>query len=337
MSAPLRIAVTGAGGFCGSHVARAAAALGLDVDCHGRTPGPVGRHVHWDATTGDPDLGAADVVVHCAAAVADLPPGSPGEARQYAVNVTGTERLMRAALGRPVVWVSSASVYDPRTTRVSVTEDHPTRGGHLNAYGRTKAAGERIALEAGAVVLRPRAVYGPGDPHLVPQLLSRVRRGLLVLPGGDVRISLTAVQNLADACLTALGLTAPAHTAPDPTAPGQTANGQTANGQTANGPTGRIWPPGAYNIADARPYRRDDAVRAVLAAHGVRARIAHVPVPLARLAARTGRFPGLTRYAVDQLAHEVTLDLGRARAQGWHPARDLTAVLRPARTDAVDD
>ncbi|MFG3051082.1 NAD-dependent epimerase/dehydratase family protein [Kitasatospora sp. NPDC048239] len=327
MSAPLRIAVTGAGGFCGSHVARAAAALGLDVDCHGRTPGPVGRHVHWDATTGDPELGAADLVVHCAAAVADLPPGSPGEARQHAVNVTGTERLMRAALGRPVVWVSSASVYDPRTTRASVAEDHPTDGGHLNAYGRTKAAGERIALAAGAIVLRPRAVYGPGDPHLVPQLLSRVRRGLLALPGGDVRISLTAVQNLADACLTALGLPAPAPTAPARTAPGS----------TTPAATGPAWPPGAYNIADARPYRRDDAVRSVLAAHGVRARIAHVPVPLAGLAARTGRIPGLTRYAVDQLAHEVTLDLGRARAQGWHPAWDLTAVLRQHRAGAAHD
>ncbi|MFD0348469.1 NAD-dependent epimerase/dehydratase family protein [Kitasatospora aburaviensis] len=153
-------------------------------------------------------------------------------------------------------------------------------------------------MAAGAVVLRPRAVYGPGDPHLAPQLLARVRRGLLLLPGGDVPLSLTAVQNLADACLAALGATGPA------------------------------WPSGAYNIADARPYRRDAAVRAVLAAHGVRARIGHVPVPLARLAARTGRVPGLTPYAVDQLAAPVTLDTGRARALGWRPAWDLDAVLR---------
>ncbi|WP_405360633.1 NAD(P)-dependent oxidoreductase [Kitasatospora sp. NBC_00085] len=302
----MRVAVTGAGGFCGSHVALAAAALGLDVHCYGRSPGPVGRHVRWDATVEEPDLTGVDVVVHCAAAVADLPPGSPDEAGQYAVNVTGTERLMRAAAGRPVVWVSSASVYDPRIGRESVTEHHPTDGGHLNAYGRTKAAGERIALAAGAVVLRPRAVYGPGDPHLAPQLLARARRGLLLLPGGDVRISLTAVQNLADACLAALGLT----------------------GRTA-------WTPGTYNIADGRHYRRDDAVRRVLAAYGVRARIGHVPAPLARLAARTGRLPGLTPYAVDQLAHSVTLDLSRARAQRWQPFWDLDTVLlldRAART-----
>ncbi|MGW4897059.1 NAD-dependent epimerase/dehydratase family protein [Kitasatospora sp. NPDC004240] len=297
----MRIAVTGAGGFCGSHVARAAAAHGLDVVCLGRRPGPVGRHVSWEATAGDPDLGGADLVVHCAAAVGDPPPGSPAEAEQYAVNVTGTERLLRAAAGRPLVWVSSASVYDPRPRRGRLREDHPTEGGHLNAYGRTKAAGERLALAAGAVVLRPRAVYGPGDPHLVPRLLERVRHGVLLLPGRDVRLSLTAVPNLADACLAALGMTG-----------------------------GRAWAPGAYNIADGRSYRRDEVVRTVLAAHGVAARIGRLPAPLARLAARTGRIPGLTPYAVDQLSREVVLDLGRARAQGWRPRWDLEAVLHGA-------
>ncbi|WP_406201144.1 NAD(P)-dependent oxidoreductase [Kitasatospora sp. NBC_01560] len=292
------IAVTGASGFCGSAVARTAAGLGLDVLCLGRSPGPTGRHRYWDATAGEPDLTGVDLVVHCAAAVGDPRPGSPGEAGQYAVNVTGTARLLRAAAGRPVVWVSSASVYDPRLPRTLVTEDHPTAGGHLNAYGRTKAAGERLALAAGAVVLRPRAVYGPGDPHLAPRLLERVRRGLLLLPGPDVLLSLTAVQNLADACLAALGTDA----------------------------AGAAWPAGAYNIADALPHRRDAAVRAVLAAHGVRARIGHAPAPLARLAARTGRIPGLTPYAVDQLAHSVVLDTARARATGWHPRQELGSV-----------
>ncbi|MGW3040220.1 NAD-dependent epimerase/dehydratase family protein [Kitasatospora sp. NPDC001159] len=295
----MRIAVTGATGFCGAHLARTAAALGLDVTCHGRRPGPVGRHRPWDAATADPDFTGTDLVVHCAAAVADLPPGHPAEAHQHAVNVTGTERVLRAAGGRPVVHVSSASVYDPRTTAPVLTEDHPTATGHLNAYGRTKAAAERLALAAGAVVLRPRAVYGPGDPHLVPQLLARVRHGLLALPGRDIPLSLTAVANLTDACLAALGLTG--------TPP---------------------WPPGAYNIADAVPYRRDEALRHVLTAHRLPARIAHLPAPLARLAARTSRIPGLTPYTVDLLTRSVVLDLTRAHTQGWQPAHGL-AGYRP--------
>ncbi|MFI0899565.1 NAD-dependent epimerase/dehydratase family protein [Streptomyces sp. NPDC020983] len=293
------VAVTGASGFCGSHVAAGAAARGARVLCVGRRPGPVGRHVPWDAAAQEPDLRGADVVVHCAAAVGDPLPGSAAEAVMHAVNVAGTARLLRAAAGRPVVWVSSASVYAPAgRPGVPVGEGHAVRG-QLNAYGRTKAAGEALALAAGAVVLRPRAVYGAGDPHLVPRLLARVRGGVLLLPGGDVRMSLTAVENLAEACLTA-----------------------------------DRWAPGAYNIADAVAYDRDAAVRAVLRAHGVRAVVRHVPVRAAGLAARgaevlgrvrPGREPALTRYAVDQLARGLVLDISRARAQGWTPTRTLAS------------
>ncbi|WP_431679728.1 NAD-dependent epimerase/dehydratase family protein [Kitasatospora sp. KL5] len=176
--------------------------------------------------------------------------------------------------------------------RSLVREDHPTGGGHRNAYGRTKAAADRLALQAGAVVLRPRAVYGPGDPHLMPRLLERVRRGLLLLPGPDVPLSLTAVQNLAEACLAAAE-----------------------------------WAPGAYNITDAEPYRRDAAVRTVLATQGVRARIGHVPVAAAEFAARRGLLPGLTPYAVDQLARPVVLDTTRAADQGFRPRWELTSAL----------
>ncbi|MFG2819524.1 NAD-dependent epimerase/dehydratase family protein [Kitasatospora sp. NPDC048365] len=289
----MRIAITGASGFCGARVALAAAARGADVRCLGRRPGPVGTHVRWDAAAELPDLGGADVVVHCAAAVGDHLPGSPAEAEQFAVNVDGTARLLEAAAGRPVVWVSSASVYDPRPDRSSVTEEHPTSGGHLNAYGRSKAAGERLALAAGAVVLRPRAVYGPGDPHLLPRLLARVRPGgVLALPGPDVGLSLTSVHNLAAACLDAAG-----------------------------------WPAGAYNIADALPYRRDAALRRVLAAHGVRARILHLPLPLTGLA-RLARSRTLTPYAIDQLARSVVLDTTKARALGWRPVHDLDGFCR---------
>ncbi|GGQ85970.1 NAD-dependent epimerase/dehydratase family protein [Streptomyces flaveolus] len=290
------IAVTGASGFCGSHVATTAAARGAEVLCLGRRPGPVGRHVPWDAAREVPDLSGADLVVHCAAAVGDPVPGSPAEAAMHAVNVDGTARLLDAAGGRPVVWVSSASVYAPGPGRSRITEDHPVRG-HLNAYGRAKAAGEALALAAGAVALRPRAVYGAGDPHLVPRLLSRVRRGRLMLPGPSVRLSLTAVENLADACLSATD-----------------------------------WPPGAYNISDPVPYDRDEAIRAVLRAHGKRVRIGHLPLPVARTAAgaaqRLARLLGrgespLTPYAVDQLASSVVLDVGRAASQGWTAGRTL--------------
>jgi nucleoside-diphosphate-sugar epimerase len=303
----LRVAVTGASGFCGAAVARAAAGAGAEVICLGRRPGPVGRHRYWDATVSEPDLRDAELVVHLAAAVGDPRPGRASEAAFRAVNVTGTARLLTAVADRPLVWVSSASVYSPGAGDAPVTEEHPV-GGRRSVYARTKVAGERLALASGAVVLRPRAVYGRGDPHLLPRLLAAIRGGALPLPGPDVPLSLTSVENLADACLQA-----------------------------------GWWPPGAYNIADAQPYRRDRVVRAALAAVGRSARVRHVPVPLARVAAAAAtafaRLPGtgaprLTRYAVDQLAVGMVLDIGRARAQGYRPRRtffDFTAGLAAGR------
>jgi nucleoside-diphosphate-sugar epimerase len=243
-----RVAITGAAGFCGSAVARAAAGRdGLDVVCLGRRPGPVGEFRHWDATGDGPDLTGVDAIVHLAAAVGDPRPGSAAEAAFRAVNVGGTGRLLEKADGRPVVWVSSASVYRPGPYDGPVREDHPTDR-QRTAYGRTKADGERLARRAGAVVLRPRAVYGPGDPHLLPRLRRVVRAGRAWLPGPDVRLSLTAVENLADACLAALN-----------------------------------WPAGVYNVADGTAYSRDAAVAAVL---GVPVR--HVPLAVAEAAARLG-------------------------------------------------
>ncbi|MDT5037800.1 MAG: hypothetical protein QOE03_2985 [Micromonosporaceae bacterium] len=306
--AGVRVAVTGASGFCGRAVATAAADRGATVVCLGRRPGPVGSYRYWDATRDGPDLSGVEVVVHCAAAVGD--PGSrrSADAAFRAVNVDGTARLLDAADGRPVVWVSSASVYDPRVDRSLVGEDHPI-GGQRNAYGRSKAAGERLALRAGAVVLRPRAVYGPGDPHLVPRLRGRVRAGILPLPGPDVPLSLTAVENLADACLAAFD-----------------------------------WPAGPYNVADAAAYPRDLVVREVLAATGTPVRVVHVPSVLVTAAARVAQFasrlrgtaePALTVYAVDQLAHPIVLDLSRARARNWYPRRTLADYLQILRSAAA--
>jgi nucleoside-diphosphate-sugar epimerase len=276
----MRLAVTGASGFCGAAVARLAAGVGLDVVCLGRRPGPVGSHVGWNAARDTPDLAGADAVVHLAAAVGDPRPGRAIETAFRAVNVHGAERLLTAAGNRPVVWVSSASVYRPGPYPAPIGEDHPMDR-QRNAYGRTKADGDRLALAGGAVVLRPRAVYGAGDRHLLPRLRRVVRGGRAWLPGPDVPLSLTAVENLADACLAALG-----------------------------------WPPGAYNIADARRYRRDAIVGAVL-----KVPVRHVPRALARLS------PAVTRYALDQLTDGMVLDTTRATRLGWRPTRTLDDYL----------
>ena len=82
-------------------------------------------------------------------------------------------------------------------------------------------------------------------------------------------------------------------------------------------------------------YWRDATIRAVLASTGSDARLLHVPLPLAMLGAAIiglarpvlRNEPLLTRYAVDQIARDVVLDITKARAQRWQPRVALSDFL----------
>ncbi|MBJ7288819.1 NAD(P)-dependent oxidoreductase [Williamsia sp.] len=297
----MRVGVTGATGFCGGAVLRALAAGGHDIVTVGRRPAGAHPWRRWDAASDVPDLSGLDVVIHLAAAVGDPRPGTRAAAFEQ-VNVVGAKRLLSAAEHCRVVWVSSSSVYDTRLDRTMVAEDHPIDGGHLNQYGRTKAVGDALARDRGAVVLRPRAVYGPGDAHLLPRLRRAVRGRRLVLPGDDVSVSITHVDNLAAACVAAMA-----------------------------------WDAGAYNVADLAPVRRDEALVGVLeAALGRSISVAHVPVWMAATAAKgmsataavIGRESLLTPYVVDTVGRDFVLDTTRATATGWSSADLMPSYLR---------
>lgn len=74
----------------------------------------------------------------------------------------------------------------------------------------------------------------------------------------------------------------------------------------------------------------------MLIAHGYSVRLAHVAATAARSLARAAeavtrvspsRQPLLTRYAVDQIASSVVLDLTKAAEQGWQPRHRLDGFL----------
>ncbi|MGW5747628.1 NAD-dependent epimerase/dehydratase family protein [Amycolatopsis sp. NPDC003861] len=291
----MRLAVTGATGFVGGAVCRAAAAAGWQVTAFGRRaaadPGRLGGAAYrsWDigaAKLADPP--GVDAVVHCAASATDT-----GVAHEvWRTNLLGTHHVLASFPDCRIVHVSSASVYDPFRPTVRAKEHEAPVDRYLNAYAAAKAAAEQLVLAIGrdAVVLRPHAVYGPGDTTLLPRLLENVRCGRLLVPGnGKVLVSMTNVDSLARACLLA-ATAAPA------------------------------WP-SVFNIADSAPVPIDWALRGLLASAGVRVRPAYVPAcllaPFARL------FPGgrLNRYVISQFAVERSLDISVAIDRlGYEPS-----------------
>ncbi|GIG07395.1 NAD-dependent epimerase [Catellatospora coxensis] len=295
--------MTGASGFVGGAVCRALSAAGHEVVGFGRRPTPAPGHVgaaayrRWDLTGGPlADAPDADAVVHCAGTVSDWGP----RREFFAVNVDGTRHALATWPDARFVHVSTVSVYDPRRPTVMATENEAPAGRYLNAYGQSKAEAERVVLAAdrSAIVLRPHAVYGPGDTTLLPRVLAAVRgRRLPAVGDGRQPISLTSIGNVVQACTLA-----------------------------ACGPVDR----GVFNVTDAAPVVLDDALRAILAARGVHARPVYLPLaavwPVATVVealyrlARSPRPPRLTRYAISHLAVERTLDITAARAVlGYRP------------------
>ncbi len=282
----MRIAITGATGFVGGAVRRAAEALGWEVHGYGSRD--------WDIGVGPlADPPEVDAVVHSAAAVTDW--GDGDLIRR--VTVDGTRHVAQTFPGARMVHISSASVYDPFTPTVDAPESAAPVTRYLTDYAAAKADAERVlAGHPDAVVLRPHAVYGPGDPTLLPRVLGAIRgRDLIIVGDGQALQSLTSIDNLVQATLSAC--------------------------------TGK---PGVYNIADAEPVVLQDALRALLDERGLDVRIRHLPLKAAwhtaavaerlwRLAGAT-RPPRLTRYAISHLAYERTLDITAARKElGYRP------------------
>lgn len=281
--------MTGATGFVGSAVCRAAEEAGWEVHAFGRRPGVR----YWDITSGPlVDPPEVDAVVHAAAAVAD----ETASAEMSRANVDGTGHVADTFPGVRLVHISTASVYDPFVATVRAKEGEAPVARYLNAYGKSKAAAERLlAYRPETVVLRPHAIYGPGDTTLLPRVLDSIRGETLMIVGdGRTLHSLTSITNLTDAVLRACD---PATTS------------------------------GTYNVADAEPVALEDALREMFEERGMRVRIRHVPVRLAwNLAAvaentwRPKRLAQLSRYAVSHLGFERTLDITAARrGLGYRP------------------
>ncbi|MCS5721271.1 NAD(P)-dependent oxidoreductase [Herbiconiux sp. CPCC 203407] len=120
-----------------------------------------------------------DVIVHAAAR--SSPWGTRAEFERE--NVEATRAVLDHAARLPrrprVVLVSTASVLYRAHDQLEVPDDAPAGRPFVNHYAATKHAAEELVRAAGGdwVVLRPRAVFGPGDTTLFPRIVEAARRG----------------------------------------------------------------------------------------------------------------------------------------------------------------
>lgn len=117
-----------------------------------------------------------DVVIQCAAYTA-VDHAEREENRARLVNAEATQHVARACrrVGARLVYPSTDYVFDGQS-REPYRPDHPTAP--INAYGRSKLAGEDAAREAGDyLIVRTSWLYGAGGRNFVATMLERARAG----------------------------------------------------------------------------------------------------------------------------------------------------------------
>jgi nucleoside-diphosphate-sugar epimerase len=182
--AALNLAVTGATGFVGAHLLDLALGDGHTLKALTRRHQAPRDGVTWiQGALEDPAALArlvegVDAVIHVAGVI------SADAAGFEAGNVAGTAAMIAAAEGARVkrfVHVSSLAAREPS----------------LSLYGASKARSEALvtASRRSTAIVRPPAVYGPGDRETL-DLFKMAKRGLVLLPPAG-RLSLIHVDDLA--------------------------------------------------------------------------------------------------------------------------------------------
>ncbi|QVL33357.1 NAD-dependent epimerase/dehydratase family protein [Telmatocola sphagniphila] len=202
--------VTGGGGFLGRSIVRLLIDRGYHVRSFSRTNSGHIQSPSVEICLGDlvdPEAieragHGCDVIYHVAAKA-----GIWGSYRDYfSANVIGTRHVLSACRKnqvRRLVYTSTPSVVYPGGDLEEVNESIPYPRRFEAPYAETKAIAEQEVLAANygdlsTVALRPHLIWGPGDPHLIPRIVTRARKGKLACIGsGNNKVDVIFVENAA--------------------------------------------------------------------------------------------------------------------------------------------
>ncbi len=305
MAVKRTVALTGATGFIGSALARQLCGAGWHVKALARPESNVACLSNLDielitGSVGDLDrlkllVADAYAVVHCAGAVRGLKPTEFDE-----VNVEGTANLVNAL---------EEQNPSPRLLAISSLA---AREPNLSPYAASKRRGEDAVRRLGQrmewVILRPPAVYGPGDREMLFLFRSMAQGVGLILGPKTAHFSLIYVEDLVMAIQRWL-----------------------EQGNCENG---------VYELHDGQPggYSWDDVVEATQALCGrriLRIRIPRLALQLLAVVSMAtayllGYAPMLTLGKVRELRHTnwVCENAKLRQATGWSPQVRFTQGLR---------
>ena len=233
-----RVLVTGGSGFVGANLVTELLDRGHDVRSLDRAPSPVPEHPRLRVLGGDicdPETVAAavdgiDTIIHTAAIIDLMGGASVTEEyrqRSFAVNVTGTENLVRAAQAAGVkrfIYTASNSVVMGGKKISGGDETLPYTKRFNDLYTETKVIAERFVLSQNGVgdmltcSIRPSGIWGRGDQTMFRKVFESVLAGHVKVLVGSKRVKLdnSNVHNLIHGFMLAAE-----HLVPGGTAPGQ--------------------------------------------------------------------------------------------------------------------
>ena len=191
----MKVLVTGAGGFLGAAISRQLIQRGDEVVGFARGAYPELKMVGVTMVQGD--LSNIDDVKQVAVGCEMIfhvgaKAGVWGKYDDYyKTNVIGTRNVIAACHDNGIknlVYTSTPSVVFTGRDENGINESAPYTKKHLCHYTKTKAEAEQLVLNSNGdklktVALRPHLIWGPGDNHLVPRIISRGKAGKIRLIG----------------------------------------------------------------------------------------------------------------------------------------------------------
>ncbi len=213
----MKVLVTGATGFIGSHIVEAlhesghtTVSLVRSLSSIGHLQGLHTRLAPWTALEAlaaeDPPF---DTVIHAAAATRALT-----YQQYYDANVATTERLVKA-FSQPrtsnylkrFLLISSQAVAGPSNAG-STPLDESAPPAPISAYGKSKLEAEQTVLRAShsipVTIVRPSTVFGPRDVDVLGVFRAVRWRVVPYIAGPDRYVSIIYVRDLVEGILTAL-------------------------------------------------------------------------------------------------------------------------------------